>query len=403
MANMFSLRGVPVFASFFLWAFGTGGMQLARPLFAASFGVPLVLVTLVTSANSVASLIAGPVTGFAVDRLGRKPLLILGVSLRGMSAFLEFFAGSYTDFLFLEFFGAIGISMWVTGSSVLVADMSSVENRGRVVAARNVAARLGFISGPLVGAAIATILDLRWVFLFNAATKIAIVVIVFWFVRETHPESARQAAKGQAPAEPLSPAMFLSRPFLIIAFVAFVVTMMAQGIFNSLFPVYLQGKEGFSTTDLGTFMTLASFMMLVVSMPNGYLVDMRGRKITLVPGLLVLGVSAYLLGVAGDYGAVMLAIILYGIGEGVCFGASQAYAMDLAPEQRRGSFLGIWALVNNLGGAVAPVLIGAVAQQFGFYTAFTALAVLFAIVASVMFAFGPDTRPRRAAPAAAAA
>ena len=265
------------------------------------------------------------------------------------------------------------------------------------------ASRLGFISGPFVGAAIASFFDLRSVFLFNAATKLAIVVIVFWLVRETQPEAARRAARAEAPGEQLSLAMFLSHKFLIIATVAFAINMMAQGIFNSLFPVYLTGKEGFSTTDVGTFMTLASFVMLVVSMPNGYAVDLWGRKITLVPGLVVLGLSAYLLGMAGDYGGVLLAIIVYGVGEGVCFGASQAYAMDLAPEQRRGSFLGIWGLVNHAGGAVAPLLIGGVAQQFGFTAAFTALAILFGIVATIMLVFGPDTRQRRAPVAAASA
>ena len=83
-----SAGGLPLFSTFFLWAFGTGAVQLARPLFAASFGVPVLLVSVVTSSNAVARLVTAPITGFLMDRWGRRPLLILGVVLRGVSAFL---------------------------------------------------------------------------------------------------------------------------------------------------------------------------------------------------------------------------------------------------------------------------------------------------------------------------
>src|SRR5205814_7545632 len=43
MLNLVSARGLPVYSTFFLWSFGTGANQLARPLFAASFVVPLAL------------------------------------------------------------------------------------------------------------------------------------------------------------------------------------------------------------------------------------------------------------------------------------------------------------------------------------------------------------------------
>src|SRR6266571_4738210 len=101
MLNLVSARGLPVYSTFFLWSFGTGANQLARPLFAASFGVPLALVALVTSSNSLSHLLAGPVTGYAMDRWGRKPLLIVGLVLRRATLILEFYATSYPQYLAL--------------------------------------------------------------------------------------------------------------------------------------------------------------------------------------------------------------------------------------------------------------------------------------------------------------
>ncbi len=101
-----------------------GAMHLARPLFAASFGVPVFLVAFVFSTNALARLISGPITGFLVDRWGRKPLLLAGVALRTITALGEYFATSYVEFLLWEFIGGFGVSTWNTGSSVLIADVT---------------------------------------------------------------------------------------------------------------------------------------------------------------------------------------------------------------------------------------------------------------------------------------
>src|SRR5687767_13564366 len=119
MTNILSLRALPLFSCFFFWSLGTGAMHVARPLVAASFGVSYVLVTLVLASNAIAHLVAGPITGFAMDRWGRKPLLVLGNVVRGLSAFALFFVDSYEQFLVLEFLGGLGVAMFTTGSSVI--------------------------------------------------------------------------------------------------------------------------------------------------------------------------------------------------------------------------------------------------------------------------------------------
>src|SRR5438874_389577 len=113
MRSILSVRGLPVFSSFFLWSFGTGAINLARPLFASSFGVPIFLVTLISSTNSAASLISGPLTGYLMDRFGRKPILMVGLAIRTVSLIAEFYADSYVAYILLEFFGSLGVQVWV--------------------------------------------------------------------------------------------------------------------------------------------------------------------------------------------------------------------------------------------------------------------------------------------------
>jgi MFS family permease len=394
MTNILSWRALPLFSCFFLWSLGTGAMHVARPLFAASFGVSYVLVTLVVASNAVAHLVAGPITGFAMDRWGRKPLLIMGNALRGLSALALFFANSYEQFLLFEFLGGLGVSMFTTGSSIILADLSVTENRGRAVAARSMSSRLGFVLGPALGAALAMVWDLRVIFLFNAATKVVIIAIVAWLIRETRPERVSVERASEGPSQ-LTLSMFLNRRFFMLSLVAFTFSMVNVGIFQSLFPVHLKDAVGLSTADVGNLISVAAFATFVVTYPNGWLVDRYGRKLSLVPGMLLLALGAYLMGMSASSAMVLLSVVVYGLAEGVCFGSTQAYAMDLAPEQRRGSFLGIWSVISSGSGFLAPLVVGFTAERLGFETTCVLVGAALALVAIAMGLFGPDTRARR--------
>ena len=194
LRSLLSLRTIPVYSIFALWSLGTGAQQLARPLFAASFGVPVFLVTVIAATNSLAWMVTAPATGFLTDRWGRKPLVMAGNALRGLTTLAQFFAPGFWLFLVLEFIGGIGVSMWVTGASIIMADITSGENRGRANAVRSMSARLGMIAGPFVGGLLTTFFPLRSIFLSNTLTKIPIHFITAYMIRDTRPEAARGSA-----------------------------------------------------------------------------------------------------------------------------------------------------------------------------------------------------------------
>ena len=140
-------RTLPIFVAFFFWGAGGGAQNLGRPLFAYSLEQNIFLVTLILAFNAVAILVSSPITGFMSDRWGRKPLMIIGASLRAVTAFIEMFIDSYIEFFVLEFIGGIGIAMWMTSANILIADVTDQGVRGRVVALRGMSQRLGQISG----------------------------------------------------------------------------------------------------------------------------------------------------------------------------------------------------------------------------------------------------------------
>ena len=392
--NAFSWEALPLFVAFFLWGLGVGAQNLARPLFAASFGVPVFLVTLIIAGNAMAHLVSDPLTGILTDRWGRKPLVIGGNIIRGFSMLLQFFSRNYYEFFILEFIGAIGVAMFSTGSAIIMADATLPQNRGRAMAVRSPAMRTGMIIGPALGGVISILIGLRAIFLFNAATKVAVHFLLVYLVRETNPEAARKSRQSAGGPSNLDLSMFLRKPVLVIALVTFGISAMTTGAFGALFPVHAEENLGLSAGDIGNMLSLAAIVGLIVTFPNGFLMDRFGRKGFLVVGLLILGASAYLLSQISTFQAVIIAVMVFGWGQGMGMGGSEVVAIDLAPEDRRGTFLGIWNLFRNVGGIIDPLLVGFIAQIYGFQIAFLSTGAFLVICAVMMGAFGPETGGR---------
>jgi MFS family permease len=131
-----------------------------------------------------------------------------------------------------------------------------------------------------------------------------------------------------------------------------------------------------------------------VTIPNGWAVDRFGRKVTLIPGLVLLGLGALVLTQLDTMTQVYIVVFLYGIGSAMSMGASQAFAADLAPPDRRGAFLGVWTTIGNAGSIIAPLLIGAVASHLGYGPGYLLVAVFLGASAIFMLVFGPETRVR---------
>lgn len=398
--NVLSRSGLPLFSIFFIWATGTGSMHLARPLFAASFGASVFLVSLLLASNSLARMVASPITGFLSDRFGRRPLVIIGIVLRGSSAVLAYFSTSYEQFLILEFFGGIGISIFSTGASIILADVSSEHQRGRAVALRGMSLRLGLVSGPFIGAVIAGLFDLRTILLFNGVTKLLVLGMFLALIRETRPEApiGRQRARARLSAEDRR--VLLSPSYLAVAAATLAIGMMElAGAAGGLFALMAQSELRLNTPAVGNLLTLAGIVAVATAFPNGMLVDRFGRKPALIAGLLVFAACTVVLSGKPELGVLVLAMVVFGVADGMCQGSAQVFAMDLAPPDRRGAYLGIWQIFGNLGGLISPLLVGAIAQVWGFGPAFLTMMGLLLLAAFLVAVYARETR--RAAPAAA--
>ena len=399
--GLLSKAALPVFSAFFLWGFGTGALWMARPLLAYELGGSLFLVGLVSAASAAPRMPGGPLAGMVADRLGRRPVVAAGAILHGGAAALQAFTDSYAVFLGLELFSGLGVAVWMTGSAALLADFTRVTNRGRGVALRNTSMRLGILAGPAVGGAIAAAVDIRAVFIFIAVTKIFIVAIAVLLIRET-----RQAAvqvderRTEQPRRlpRLDVSIFRTRNFITLSVVTLAVGLVTAGpgAFRTYFPVQAE-EVGLSIEEIGAAISISGILAMLAALPAGGLADWWGRRPLLLVGLVTMAAGMFLtLGMD----ALMMALVVasaFSIGEVTGTNTLQTYAMDLAPVDKRGYFLGTWQATMDFGHLAGPLLVGAIAAPLGIPAAFGIVGGVLLLSAAFLAVSGTD---RTASPSA---
>lgn len=234
-------------------------------------------------------------------------------------------------------------------------------------------------------------------FLFIAATKAAVIVVTVLMIRESRKREtkAERAAKPKASLD-----MFKSRSFAALGMstLALGLVVAGTGAFRTLFPVQAETVAGLSEVQIGNLIAVAGVFALVGSIPAGMATDRFGRKRPIIAGMLITALSVWLMAGTTTYVTALAAVVVFGIAESVGTGTVQVYAMDLAPEDRRGAFLGVWFQFQTMGQILGPLVIGGIADLVSFTVAFYVVVGILATAAIAMFLLAQETARKAPSP-----
>ena len=271
------------------------------PEFALSFGVGPGQASLVFAATMLGGLTASIPVGYLLDKIGRRRILILGPVLTAVSAFLTASAGSFELLLLYRFIGGWGTQMWTLSRLTMIADTSGAGSRGRMITSLLGIQHVGTLAGPLAGGLLAVTYGLEVAFVIQGVFALVAMTPGF-FARETMPQGGGRRGGGAgapAPAESFSWKALLAHPIPVM-FLAQWLGMTARGGIVAGNTVFLYAAYAYEEADPATLGVLSSLMAgagIPLTLAAGWLMDRFGRKISIVPGLFVLGAAMAFLGV----------------------------------------------------------------------------------------------------------
>ena len=134
------------------------------------------------------------------------------------------------------------------------------------------------------------------------------------------------------------------------------VGMLGFGAVIPMLPVYLHEQAGASTFVTGLLIGLSSAFALLGRLFAGKTADRKGRRIALLLGMVLCAAAGVLyLPVFGLWGMTP-GRVLHGLGEGFFVTACVAWAVDMAPDNRRAQALGFLSSGIWGGLSIGPVI-----------------------------------------------
>ena len=355
---------------------------------------------LMASLTLGASAIGGLVFGVVADRMGRTRALSLSILLYSVFTFACGLAQNVWQFAVFRVFLGLGMGgEWASGAT-LVSETWPEKHRGKALGIMQSCWAIGYGLAAIVVALVLPTFGWRAVFFVG----IVPALFTLWIRRSvTEPEmwlnARRENPDPRQEVPPRQPPARFSYRLAVLLTAMNAATMFAWWGLNLWVPSYLslpstQGGVGLSTETMAFFVVAMQVGMWFGYVTFGFISDAFGRRPTYITYLLVAAVLVWFYGTAREPWILLLLgpfVAFFGTGYFSGFGA---VAAEIFPTSIRATALGVTYNSGRLLSAIAPFVIGSLAQRRGFGAAFTVTSIAF-MIAALLWIGIPETKGRK--------
>ncbi len=383
-----------IFLTVFIDLLGFGIIIPLLPFYAESFGANAFVIGLLGSSFSLMQFLFSPVWGRLSDRVGRRPIILLGLA----GSCVSYLMLALADSLVLVFVGRIlgGIAgANIPTAQAYIADVTTPENRAKGMGMVGAAFGMGFIFGPAIGG-ILSHLGTAAPMWFASALCGGNLVAAWMLLPESRsmatarPTLSRMAALRRA---------FADRRLILLLLLYFIVTMAFSG-FEATFALFSERRFGFTVATIGY---LFAFIGLTLAIVQGVLVGRVVKRVgepRLIPvAVATIGVGIGLVPFAWSMPMLLLASGTLAVGMGFNGPSLSAMVSKLTSPEDQGGMLGLASSLASLGRVVGPAGGGYLFDAVGMTATYLVAAAIMFLAVTV--AVASLRSPARAAPAVA--
>lgn len=392
--------------------FGVGATAVVIPeLSKRDFEATVLMVILVFVSQQLGQAVAPLPTGFLIDRIGRKKMLLAGPFVIAGSALLIVRAivmdGSLNEILAYRFLGGIGEQMWLLSRITVIADTGTAQQRGKQITSMFGVQQIGILSGPLAGGALSVAFGFWVPFVAQAVIVVAAVIPSIFIMKETMTQPAAAGpggAAGSTQRRRLSMQDLRTPPIPQVFVAQFLANVTRGGIFGGgVIVAYASFGYGMDELEIGFLRSIMAFVSIPIMFGAGFIMDRYGRKYTIVPGLMLSGFSMFFLAATDAFetpeSVFIAAFVAVHLAVSVISGNMQTLGTDVAPAHARGSFFGVSRQIAQAGSLLSPVSFG-VLQAISYTVAFSFLGSAAVLASLVVFFAIPETLKKEPKPEA---
>lgn len=328
--------------------------------------------------------------GFIADKIGRKPTLIITITLYSIGGILMMFTHSFGWMVFARAVTGFGVGgEWGVGQSLL-AETVPAKLRGRFGAIMHSGLSIGIILAYLVGAFIAP--HLGWRLTFGTSIIALLIVLPVLF---SIPESDvwKNRGTGKVAKVPLKLVFEGKTPwFALAALILMALEFTGYWLLTTWFPTYLQVQRHMTIGHSALWLILLNVGGFLGYTSTGFIADKFGRRKVLAIYKIIEAAAVVPITLFWTGSTAVLLICMFFIGFG---GGGTAVVGPIFNEVFPGPVRStVSNSVFNIGRGLTffmPLVVAALAATVGFGTLLSTASIFFVVMAVLVWVF-PETR-----------
>jgi MFS family permease len=378
---------LPVFTPSLLFGIAEGGLLPIIPASAQALGASLPTAGIILGLVMIGTLFADIPAARLINILGERKAMMSAVVVASLGILLASLATSLW---------VLGLGVFMLGASVAVfglarhsylTEVVPYSHRARALSILGGVFRAGHFIGPLIGAALITLIDLQAVY-WNAVVFCALAALILIFIKPDRMPDTPATVPGGTWKVAKRESKKLATLGVTSAIIGGLRTARLVGL-----PLWAL-SIGLPPATIALYMGIAGALDLALSYSSGQIMDRFGRRWSAIPTLLGLSLTFSLLTLATNETTFLAVALLMSLANGVGSGIILVIGADLAPKGERNEFLASYRLLVDSGVAAAPLVISGVTALLGLSIAMFTVSGLGIVGAIMAYRYVP----RRAKP-----
>jgi MFS family permease len=327
--------------------------------------IDLVTAGLAVSTVALAGFAGNPFGGWLTDRLGSKWSLACGLTIAAVGAFLTAGVHSPWQAFVAVSVAGFGAAVVVPSQDALLAVVVRTADRSAVFAVRNATLNAGYGVGAIgasLMADLASPASFVRMYVVDGLTFLAFVPVLWLLLPQAGVRPAPVRRPGQGEARSGYSVVLRDRTFLRTW--VLIALLVAVGFSQTLaaFPAFATGDGGISAAGLSIAFAINTVVVVVAQLPVLRLMEGHRRTTGIVVACALWAVAWSVTFLAGQFAGVSavagfcLALGVFGVGETFLAPSQAALVNDLAPDDLRGRYNGLYTLAWTTGFLVGPVV-----------------------------------------------
>ncbi|MBP5980787.1 MAG: MFS transporter [Halomonas sp.] len=339
-----------------------------------------VLIQLILTLPALMITLFSPLMGYLADRFGRKPLLLLMLSIYGLAGGAGFLIDSVNLLLASRALMGVAVAGILSISTTLVGDYLEGSERVRFLGLQSSCMALGGVVFINLGGVLS---DWSWrgPFLLYL-TGVFLLPYAWAMLKEPHAQSGGQAGHATAPVN----VDFMRTG---IAYFVGMLSMMMFYMFPAQLPFLLSEQGEISGIAIGIALSTAALTASVVSFCYGYYKPFLSVITIYVAGFVLAAAGFLVVGLTESYAMAIVGAALSGFGLGAFMPNTTAWLMRITPQRVRGRVFGGFTATFFFGQFISPIAVApAITWLESLRNVYTGMAVLCCVLAVILAILG---------------